>query len=151
MQRSYVAKDFRVTTWDLLKPYYDELQKRSIGSVNELEKWLKDYSELSAVVNEDMGWRYIRMTCDTEKTALRDSYNDFVQNIEPNIAPIANELNKKIVALPYCDSLTAPGYSIMLKGIKNAIELFREENIPLNTKLQEMEQEFGAIDRKSVV
>lgn len=146
MQRNYIKSDFTVTTWELLKPYFDELQKRSVDSPADLEKWLKDYSELSAVVSENMAWRYIKMTCDTANTQLRDSYNDFVQNIEPHMAPVSNELNKKIIASPSLNKLTKTGYDIYLRGIKNSIDLFREENIPLNTQLQELEQQFGEIN-----
>jgi oligoendopeptidase F len=146
MKRNFVKPDFTVTTWELLKPYFTELQTRAINSVSELEKWLKDYSELSAVISENMAWRYIKMTCDTANTELRDSFNDFVQNIEPNMSPIANDLNKKIIATPFKDQLTKAGYDIYLRGIKNSIDLFREENIPLNTKLQELEQQFGEIN-----
>ncbi|MCC6372564.1 MAG: M3 family oligoendopeptidase [Bacteroidia bacterium] len=146
MQRQYIKSDYTVTTWELLKPYFEELQNRSINSATELEKWLKDYSELGAVVSENMAWRYIKMTCDTANTQLRDSFNDFVQNIEPHMSPISNELNKKIVSTPYINSLTKSGYNIYLRGIKNSIDLFREENIPLNTRLQELEQQFGAIN-----
>lgn len=146
MKRHYVKSDFEVSTWELLQPYFNDLQHRHIGSLSELEKWLKDYNELAAVVGENMAWRYIKMTCDTTNAALRDSYNDFVQNIEPHMAPIANELNKKLMACPYKDQLTKTGYTIYLKGIKNSIDLFREENIPLNTQLQEFEQQFGEIN-----
>lgn len=146
MERSYVKKEFTVTTWNLLKPYFDELLQRPIQSPQELEKWLKDYNELGAVVGENMAWRYIKMTCDTANAALRDSFNDFVQNIEPNMAPVSNELNKKIVASPFKSQLTKTGYNIYLRGIKNSIDLFREENIPLNTQLQELEQQFGEIN-----
>jgi oligoendopeptidase F len=146
MTRNYVKEDFAVTTWELLEPYFTELKERGIGSVPELENWLRDYSELGAVVSEDMAWRYIHMTCDTANTELRERYNDFVQNIEPHMAPLTNELNKKIMDSPHRDGLTRPGYEIYLRGIKNSIELFREENIPLMTRLQELEQEFGAIN-----
>jgi len=146
MQRNYIKQDFTVTTWELLKPYFEELERRPIASATELEKWLKDYSELSAVVGENMAWRYIKMTCDTANAALRDSFNDFVQNIEPHMAPIANDLNKKLMATSFKDGLTKTGYDIYLRGIKNSIDLFREENIPLNTQLQELEQQFGEIN-----
>jgi oligoendopeptidase F len=146
MQRHYVKPGFTVTTWELLKPYFEELQQREIKSPADLEKWLQDNSELSAVVNENMAWRYIKMTCDTANTVLRDSFNDFVQNIEPHMAPIANELNKKLVASPFKDKLTKTGYDIYLRSVKNSIDLFREENIPLNTQLQELEQQFGEIN-----
>lgn len=145
MQRNYVKSGSKVTTWALLEPYFTELKNRTIPSAAELEKWLKDYSELGAVVSEDMAWRYIKMTCDTANTELRDSYNDFVQNIEPQMALVANELNEKVMASAFTENLTGPGYRIYLRAIRNSIALFREENIPLNTQLQELEQQFGEI------
>ena len=146
MKRQILKSDFSITSWELLSPYFEELKQREINSQNQLEKWLLDYNELGAVVSENMAWRYIKMTCDTTNTELRDHFNDFVQNIEPNISPIANDLNKKIINSPFINQLTKTGYSIYLRGIKNSIDLFREENIPLNTKLQELEQQFGEIN-----
>lgn len=146
MQRTFVKPDFTVTTWELLKPYFTELEQRPLASAAELEAWLKDYSELSAVVSENMAWRYIKMTCDTANTRLRDSFNDFVQNIEPHMAPVANGLNKKIMSAEFRNGLKKTGYDIYLRGIKNSIDLFREENIPLQTQLQELEQQFGEIN-----
>lgn len=151
MQRSFIQKDFTVTTWELLKPYFDDLLGRQIQSMNDLEKWLKDNSELSAVVSENMAWRYIKMTCDTANEELRNSFNDFVQNIEPHMAPLTNELNKKLMDCKFASQLNKPGYNIYLRGVKNAIDLFRTENIPLNTKLQELEQQFGAISGEQSV
>ncbi|MCU0360061.1 MAG: M3 family oligoendopeptidase [Bacteroidia bacterium] len=145
MKRHYVKPEFKVSTWELLQTYFDELEKRPIHSFDELYKWLLDYNELGAVVSEDMAWRYIKMTCDTNNTALRDSYNDFVQNIEPKMAPISNRLNEKLMASPFKEQLKKQGYPIYLRGIKNSIDLFREKNIPLNTQLQELEQKFGEI------
>src|SRR5687767_9919989 len=109
MERNYVEKDFTVTTWEKLSPYFEELQKRPVASANEFERWLKDYSELGAVVGEDMAWRYIKMTCDTANNELRDRYNDFVQNIEPRMAPVTNELNKKIMSVPFREELSDEG------------------------------------------
>ena len=146
MQRNFIPKDFTITTWQLLEPYFNDLQNRKIESEKDLQGFLKDYNELGAVVSENMAWRYIKMTCDTSNTELRDNFNYFVQNIEPNIAPIANQLNKKICDSPHVNKLTKTGYDIYLRSLKNGINLFREENIPLNTQLQELEQQFGEIN-----
>jgi oligoendopeptidase F len=146
MKRNYIQPNFQVTTWELLQPYFGELENRPLNSFDALYKWLLDYNELGAVVSEDMAWRYIKMTCDTNNTALRDSYTDFVQNIEPKMAPISNRLNEKLMASPFKEQLKKQGYPIYLRGIKNSIELFREKNIPLNTQLQELEQKFGEIN-----
>lgn len=146
MKRHYVKPDFEVTTWEKLKPYFDELEQRPLNSYEALYQWLLDYNELGCVVNENMAWRYIKMTCDTANAALRESYTYFVQNIEPNMAPIGNRLNERLMASPFKAQLNKQGYPIYLRGIKNSIELFREENIPLNTQLQELEQKFGEIN-----
>lgn len=145
MQRHYVKPEFKITTWELLKPYFDNLLSRPLDSTPALEQWLKDSSELGSVISEDMAWRYIKMTCDTNSEELRNSFNDFIQNIEPHISPISNQLNKKLIACPHTSNLTKQGYDIYLRSVKNSIDLFREENIPLNTQLQELEQQFGAI------
>jgi oligoendopeptidase F len=145
MQRNYIPKDFTITSWDKLEPYFSGLEKRNITSVGDLEKWLKDYNELGAVVSENMAWRYIKMTCDTTNEEIRKSFNDFVTNIEPNISPISNSLNKKLVSSPASNDLNKEKYFVYLRGVKNSIELFREENIPLFTQLQQKEQQFGEI------
>lgn len=145
MQRHFVKPEFKITTWELLKPYFDDLLKRPLNSTQALEHWLKDSSELGSIISEDMAWRYIKMTCDTSNEELRNSFNDFIQNIEPHISPINNDLNKKLIDSGFTSELTKQGYDIYLRGVKNSIDLFREENIPLNTQLQELEQQFGAI------
>ena len=145
MNRNYIPKDFTITVWEKLQPFFSDLEKRNITSVNDLENWLKDYNELGAVVSENMAWRYIKMTCDTANEEIRNSFNDFITNIEPNISPISNTLNKKLVAAPQSNELNKEKYFVYLRGVKNSIELFREENIPLFTELQQKEQKFGEI------
>ena len=145
MQRNFIDKNFTITTWENLKPYFDNLLSRELNSVSDLKQLLLNSSELGAVISENMAWRYIKMTCDTSNTDLRNSFNDFVQNIEPHMAPITNQLNIKINNCNYKNELNTSAYNIYFKGIKNSIDLFREENIELNTKLQELEQKFGEI------
>jgi oligoendopeptidase F len=145
MQRNYIPKDFKITVWEKLQPFFSDLEKRNITSAAELEKWLKDYNELGAVVSEDMAWRYIKMTCDTTNEEIRKSFNDFIANIEPKISPISNKLNKKLVESPASNDLDKEKYFVYLRGVKKSIELFREENIPLFTELQQKEQKFGEI------
>ena len=64
--------DFVVTDWQALEPFFKELLDRDINTAADLEQWLKDQSELEAVVNEDACWRQIKMTCDTENKVLEE-------------------------------------------------------------------------------
>jgi len=69
--RHFLPAGFTITDWKSLEPYFQDLFEREINSREELEKWLKDSSELEAIVSEDASWRQIRMTCDTKIKNLK--------------------------------------------------------------------------------
>ncbi len=144
--RQLLPTDFEVTTWEAVKPYFDDLLARDITSTEELRRWFNDRSELEAVLSENLAWRYIKMTCDTTDEDLRASYTEFITEIEPKIAPVSNELNKIALSSPYLNELKVqPGYPILIRELKKDARIFREENIPLKTEEQQAAQQFGAI------
>jgi oligoendopeptidase F len=142
--RTYIPATLEMK-WENLEPIYKELLDRPLNSVPELEKWLHDKSELEAALEEDFAWRYIRMTCDTASEELLQNFQYFATEIEPKVAPYSNELNKKLVASEYVDQLDGEKYFIFLRAVKKALELFREENIPVQTEIQVEQQKYQSI------
>ena len=142
--RTYIPAGFEVK-WENLESLYTELRDRKINSVEELEQWLRDRSELEAALEEDFAWRYIRMTCDTTNEELLQRFQYFATEIEPKIAPFSNDLNKKLVNSEYVDQLDGEKYFIYLRGVRKSLELFREENIPLQTEIQVEQQKYQSI------
>jgi oligoendopeptidase F len=151
MNRHYLSEDFRVSNWEKLEPFFEELKNRKINSVAELKQWMKDHSELDAVLNEDGAWRYIKMTCNTQNEELQESFNYFVTSIEPHISPYSNDLNKKLIDCPFIDELEKDTYFVYVRGVKKSIELYREENIELQTELRQKEQEYGNISAAQTI
>jgi oligoendopeptidase F len=143
-ERTYLKGVFEIT-WENLSPIFDELAKRSIGSATDLEQWLRDRSELDALLEEDFAWRYIRMTCNTADEALLNSFQYFATKIEPNVAPLNDQLNRKFIESPFLAQLDQTKYAILIRGTKKALELFREENIPLQTTIQVEQQKYQGI------
>src|SRR6202012_2495720 len=143
-QHIYLPADFEIK-WENLEPLLTELRDRPINSVEELEHWLQNRSELEAALEEDFAWRYIRMTCDTANEELLANFQYFATEIEPKIAPYSNELNKKLVASEWAEKLDGEKYFIYLRGVKKALELFREENIPIQTEIQVEQQKYQSI------
>ena len=144
--RKFLPDNFSVTSWNDLKPYFLNLLQRSVNSVDDLKRWFLDRSELSSIVSEDMAWRYIRMTCYTENKEYEKAYHDFIQNIQPQIAPVDDQLNKKASASPYLSALeNQTGYDIMIRNLRKEIEIFREENIPLYTEINTETQKYAKI------
>ena len=143
--RSFVPENFEIDTWETLLPFYDDLAQRNIGSKEELLKWFKDRSELESIISEDAGWRYIRMTCDTTSQEHLKSYQFFISELEPKIAPYSNELNKKVLESEFLNELDDEAYAILIRNTKKEFEIFREENIPLKKDIQTESQKFGSI------
>ncbi len=142
--RTYIPQNLKME-WESLSPILDELLKRGINSVEELAQWLKDKSELEAALEEDFAWRYIKMSCDTANEQLVKDFQYFATEIEPKISPIANELNKKFSESSYIDELDQAEYFVYIRAVKKSLELYREENVELFTKLQVAQQRYQGI------
>ncbi len=151
LPRHFIPKDFILTDWETLEPYLKNLLDRNIDTKERLEQWLKDQSELEAMVNEDACWRQIKMTCDTENKVLEDAFNFFCMEIQPKIQPYSDALNKKLVNHPLAAQLDKEKYFTYLRSIRKSIELFREENIPLQAELSVMQQQYGVLSGKMTV
>ncbi|WP_400190346.1 M3 family oligoendopeptidase [Hymenobacter sp. B81] len=143
--RRYLPESFAVTDWATIKPYFQELRERPIGSAAELERWLLDRSELESVLSEDLAWRYIRMTCDTQNEQRSADFQYFVSEIEPNVAPHDHALNEKLVASPFAADLDQQRYRIFLRSVRRALEIYRAENIPLKTDISTKQQQYAAV------
>jgi oligoendopeptidase F len=143
--RTFINENFHITVWDNLKLFFEELKNRKISSKEELRKWFQDRSELESVLEEDMAWRYIRMTGDTANKEYTDAFNFFVTHIQPNVAPYSNSLDEKALRSIFLKDLKEPGYAIAIRNIEKEFKIFREKNIPLFTELEQEAHKYGAI------
>jgi oligoendopeptidase F len=151
LPRTFLPEAFVVTDWNSLEPYFKELLERPINSDQELDKWLHDMSEVEAVVSEDACWRQIKMTCDTENKSLEEAFVFFVTELQPQIQLYADKLNRKLVESPYTGKLDQQKYFTYLRSVRKSIELFREENIPIQSELSVLQQHYGVISGKMTV
>ncbi len=143
-QRNFIPQAFKITDWDTLKPFFDNLVDRKINSLVDLRHWLKDRSELETVISEDSGWRYIHMTCETANAEKQQTYNYFITEIEPNIQPYSNKLDAKLLESPFKNEFTTQADRILVRSTENHHKTFREANIPLLTEIQQGQVKYGA-------
>ncbi len=151
IDRHYLPKELVVDKWETIEPYFKELLDRPINAKDDLEKWLKDMSELEAAISEDASWRQIRMTCDTTDKKLEEAFNFFCLEIQPKIQPYADALNKKLINCAFTSELDHDKYFTYLRSVQKSIELFREENIPLQAEIAVLQQQYGVITGKMMI
>jgi oligoendopeptidase F len=147
-KRKFVSENLVIDSWGKIKSLFDNLVEREISNANELEKWMLDRSELEAVLEEDMAWRYIKMNIDTTDKKLGERFSFWIKEIAPKTAPYSHKLNLKLVESPFLKDLEREKYRIYLRSVNKKIEIFHEENIPLFTTMEQKQQEYGAISAK---
>ena len=150
-KRKFVPENLNIDSWNKVEPLFENLFKRSINSKNELENWMRDRSELSSVMNEDLAWRYIKMNINTKDEKLAKKFHFWIKEISPNLAPYSHKLNIKLIESPFLNELEHEKYNIYLRSVKKQIEIYREENIPLFTEMEAKQQEYGMISAKMTV
>jgi len=145
-ERTFVANDLNIDSWEAIESYYLDLLDRELNSQEAFTKWLADLSEMEAILEENLAWRYIRMTIDTKNEDLSKAYTFFVTEIHPKIAPLEDQLNRKLNESEYTEALKSESaYAILFRRIETSLKLFREKNILIQSELAEESQKFGAL------
>jgi len=85
------------------------------------------------------------MTCDTVSEENQKNYQFFVEHIQPQLSAYNDQLNKKALQSPFLEALEDKGFDITIRGMKKAVEIFCEANIPLETQIQTKQTEYQAI------
>ena len=133
--RSFVPASIDLGDWPQIAPLFDQLEARiaQAKSVADLEKWLLDWCELSAALDQEGSTRNIAMTCHTDNADAEKAFLHFVENVEPQLKPRQFALEKIYVAHPCRAELLKTGtrYAVFDRDVKNHVELFRRENVAM--------------------
>ncbi|MFC2175498.1 M3 family oligoendopeptidase [Bacteroidota bacterium] len=143
--RRFLPETFAVESWDSLEPFFDDLLNRKLDSVAALENWIKDLSELQAVLSEETAWRYIRMNIDTTNKEYAKAFNFMVTEIDPKASPFSDTFNKMLIQSVFCKELDEKKYEVFLRNLEMQIKIYRKESIPTFTALQQLQQQYGVI------
>src|SRR5688572_656151 len=142
--RQFVPARINLGDWKQLAPLFDGLESRApeCQTVADLERWLLDWGELSAALDEESSRRYIAMTCHTDSAEAKQAYLDFVEHIEPELKPRQFKLSQLFLASPIRGQLPKQRYEVFDRDTKVNVELFRPENVPLETEETKLGQQY---------
>lgn len=142
--RTFVPLDFDGSDFSKIEPLYKALLGRAVDTPDQLDKWLRDLSELSAAIDEYGSRRYIDKSCHTDDPAIEKAYLHFVENVEPQIKPLHFALQRKYMRSSARPALQARGtrYVILDRKWAADVELFRDENVPLETEATKLVNEY---------
>ncbi len=147
----FVPATLDAARWENLAPLYAELIKRELRSKADVEAFLLDRSELDAAASEAGSQLEINMTCATNDVAIKSAYMAFVDDVEPKLKEVSFELDRKLVQCPFLAELDQSRYAVLVRDLRSAVELFRPENIALETELTKLNTEYQELSGKMTV
>jgi oligoendopeptidase F len=149
--RTFVPQNLDLGDWPQIAPLFDQLERRAVEATNAaaLEQWLLDWSELNAALDEEASRRYIAMTCHTDNADAEKAYLHFVEHVEPQLKPRQFALEQIYVAVRAGLANSAEQeltlkrrYEVFDRDVKNHVELFRPENVALETEDAKLCQQY---------
>ena len=144
-KRQFIPASAKLAEADEIAVYYKQLINRPVQSLKELKQWLLDRSELETALDQVGSVLYIKMTCQTDDKEKALSYTRFIEHVVPVIKPLDDELNriylKKVKELKFKDKT----FSLYTKTIQTDAALFVKENVPLQTKVDLLSQEYQTV------
>src|ERR1035437_6848433 len=142
--RRFVPHGIDLGDWNNIAPLFDQLEARAgtCASAADLERWLLDWSELNAGIDEKSSKRYIAMTCHTDNADAEKAYLHFVENVDPQLKPRQFKLAQTYVAHPLRAQLPKERYQVFDRDTRLHVELFRAENVPLETEEARLSQQY---------
>ena len=141
----WLPEKLELKSWEQIEPWYQKLMDQPIETAGDLERWVIAAGELNSAVGEEGVARYVAMTCQTDDPAREAAYLAYVRDIEPKLKPIQNAIRSRYLDAPFRSELPRDRYFVFDRALANRRDLFRDANIPRETQLAELEQQYQKI------
>ncbi|MCB9456468.1 MAG: M3 family oligoendopeptidase [Anaerolineaceae bacterium] len=133
-------KDVLDWEWVQFEPYAHDLLSRDLNSET-LSAWMQDNSDFSSMIYELRSRLHVATTVDTTDEEADRRYKAFMAHIFPEYMKVAFLNGKKLLE----SGLKPDNFDIPLRSIRAQVELFREENLPLQTQESELGTAYNKI------
>jgi len=114
---------------DQFRPYFNALIERDI-TADSVTDWLTAWSDVAKLTSEVASRLSVATTVDTTDEESENRLKVFLDEVFPVLAMSNHMLNQKLLA----SGLQPEGFEIPLRNIKAESELFREENLSLQSE-----------------
>jgi oligoendopeptidase F len=137
------CREFMDWDWEQIVPYADDLMQREL-SADTIDIWLADWSRLASLITESFNRLRIRTTTHTNDEEGQARFKNYSENIMPNARTFEQRMKESLLS----SGLEPEGFAIPLRKMRVDAAIFREENLPLQTEIDQLRTEllknFGA-------
>ncbi len=134
------SKEMQDWKWADYEPFFEYLLTEKIDKDN-IESWMKYWSDFSELIGEVGTDVYVSTTVDTTDEDAKKRFHTFLEDISENASTRNQTLKKKLLE----SEITPKNFDVPLRAIKSEVDLFCKENLPLMTKDSKLSKEYDAV------
>ncbi|HEX5004337.1 MAG TPA: M3 family oligoendopeptidase [Gemmatimonadales bacterium] len=124
---------FADARWDDILPWYEALAAVPLDA-DSVGPWLAAWSRLEELVTEAAAEAIIAYTADTRDAEREAAHLRFSAEIYPRLEEQGVRLARRLLATGFA----RPDLEVVLRRFRSAIEIFRADNLPLFSELEEL-------------
>ena len=137
-----------ILEWSQLAPRYEALLQEPLGD-SQLEKFLHDWSKLQEDVDETENLLRLRVDLNTADDNAAAALRRFNDQTLPRVTEQNAALRAKALAAPRKD--LRPGIAIVLRRMQTDQDVYRPENVPLESEHANLVLEYSRISGRMEV
>ncbi len=126
-----------------VKKAYARLKALPVDTREQAQEWMDAWNEIMSAISERMARAYFDMTRDTKNESAAKEYGRLANEIMPLSEELDEAMKKRFLGFP--EDWVPKDYAIARKNIQWQVELFRKENLPLQSKDMELRQQYQQI------
>ncbi|RTR29003.1 M3 family oligoendopeptidase [Deinococcus radiophilus] len=121
--------------WAYFEPRYTALLDRELSAA-EVPAWLQEWSDLAAELEGTSNRLSVHADLHTDDAAIQKRFEGFMAEVVPQAKRADQKLKEKWLAVP--DYQPGPDTELLYRRVKDAADLFREENVELGVRHSEL-------------
>lgn len=141
----HLPQEVDINSWDSVKEHMELLCATDTATPEALEGMLESYSELLQAMEDELSWRYIRMTLAADDQGKADAYNEYFANVYAPTEAYQFKIKQLFYQSPARELLDAEKYALLNQIYAKDLNIFREENIPLQIQESELANKYANI------
>ncbi|MBK9125383.1 MAG: M3 family oligoendopeptidase [Chloroflexi bacterium] len=126
--------------WPRFEPYFADLEARDL-TPESVDQWLRDMTAATTVIGEIMARARVATTQNTQDAEAEARLKSLTKDLMQPMQVVVTRLNRKLLE----SGLTPDNFEMPLKRARAAVEVFREENLPLQIEDQQAGLEYAKI------
>lgn len=142
--RRFLPEGLVPRSWEDLEPFFADLEARRLDDPVEMERWIRDQSELASVMSQERTLRYIANAARTDDGAAEAAFLEWIETVDPEAEPRWNALEHRHLAAPARPCL-GPHYRVYDRSVENQSTLFHPDNVPLQVEEGRLEQRYARV------